>query len=200
MTTTAVLRSEDKIYLGADRRINAADNLKLDSCQKILQLESGEHIAVAGSLVALQAFELFAVDNEIDFSSRLAIYRTMLNYRQDLSVNHLCLTDKHTDSGDFAVMPLLMLIVNNDGVIFSVTNYGEVIEHDKFFAMGSGGDYAMGALYAGATLQAALDAASTFDPHTSPHYDIVEIEIPQLGDNETTYVDADVEDEEDAAS
>jgi len=182
MTTIAVQRvSDTKLLMCADRRVTPSENLSMDGYTKIVRVASGEHIAVAGALAAMQAFELYAEENDLDFSSLLATYRTILNFRQDLSVNQLCLTDKHNDAGDFAAFPLQMLIVNNDGIIFSVMNYGEVIGHDKFFALGSGCAYALGALAIGGSIQQAMQAAATFDTGTSPEYDTYEIEIESNG-------------------
>ena len=195
MTTIAVQRTDENILLCADQRATPVDNMRLDAVSKIIEMSTGEYVAVAGALAAMQAFELFAADNEVDFSSTLTIYRTIMNFRQDLHVNQLCLTDKHTDAGDFAVFPLQLLIVNNDGLMFSVMNYGEVIDHPKHFALGSGAPYALGALFSDVGIHRAMAVAAHFDPATSPTYDTIEIEIPKLGPGETTYYAAD----EDAA-
>lgn len=182
MTTIAVQRiAPNQILLCADKRTTPSETLRLDGVSKIFQAATGEYIAVAGMLAAAQAFELFLSENDLDFSSKLSTYRSILSFRQDLSVNQMCLTDKHTDAGDFAVLPLQMLIVNKDGAIYSVMNYGEVIQHDKFFAQGSGTAYALGALSIGGSIYQAMQAASTFDPATSPEYDTYEISIEENG-------------------
>lgn len=196
MTTIAAYRHKDTIYLAADRRISPSESYYKDgTTSKIILHQYAEedegpvqtvNIGVSGPLVGSQALELFLEAEETDFSSAKGIYRTMLSFRADLHTNQLCMTDRN-GVRDFAVLPMVMLIVNEKGRMFTVLNFGEVIEHKEFCAIGTGMQYALGAMHAVSVANskdlisgqdvvlAALNAAHYHDPATGPEFDLCEI-------------------------
>lgn len=67
----------------------------------------------------------------------------------------------------------ILLMLTKDGIHFMSTTdpYPELVAKD-FYAIGSGGKAAMGALYSGKSLEDALDIAHAVDPYTRPPFDI----------------------------
>lgn len=61
----------------------------------------------------------------------------------------------------------MLLMLDKDGIHIMTTDdpYPEQVAAD-FYAIGSGGDAALGALYAGATLDKAMEIACAVNPHT----------------------------------
>lgn len=77
-----------------------------------------------------------------------------------------------TQGGDF-----VLLIIDKKGQrVRHLDTSGFVWEiHDDIVTAGSGGDYAHGALLAGASVETALRAAAAKDIHTSEPFDIITI-------------------------
>lgn len=70
---------------------------------------------------------------------------------------------------------LEVLFVNPDGKVFITVNGSppsELSEENEFFAIGSGAQYAMGAMKAGADIHKALEIAATFDVYTSGPFEV----------------------------
>jgi ATP-dependent protease HslVU (ClpYQ) peptidase subunit len=67
----------------------------------------------------------------------------------------------------------ILLMLTKDGIHFMTTTdpYPELVSKD-YYAIGSGGKAAMGALYSGKSLEEALDIAHAVDPYTRPPFDI----------------------------
>lgn len=59
-----------------------------------------------------------------------------------------------------------VLVLRHDG-LFQMDGRGVLLPHTaEFFAIGSGGDYAIGAMARGATPEEAVEVAAEFDSHT----------------------------------
>lgn len=198
MTTIAAYRAGKTVHLAADQRINPAATYRLDGAlTKILQHTNEDSdmpvmIGVSGPVTGLQALELFLEGEGGDFSSAFNVYRTILNFRNDLVTNQLCVTDRSADHA-FALFPMQLLIVNSEGRMFTVYNFGECIEHESMCAVGSGMPFALGAMHAAEDLirpnlkaavaeaelaavgekilMAGMSAAANFDPATGPDFD-----------------------------
>jgi ATP-dependent protease HslVU (ClpYQ) peptidase subunit len=67
-----------------------------------------------------------------------------------------------------------LLMVTKKGIFYMLASdpYPELVD-TNFFAIGSGGKVALGALHAGATLEEAMEIAHRVDPYTRPPFDIL---------------------------
>lgn len=66
-----------------------------------------------------------------------------------------------------------MFIVAVDGEAFGVgSDFGVIRESSGVYALGTGSDYALGAVAAGASLEDAVQIAATFDIHTGGRIDV----------------------------
>lgn len=55
---------------------------------------------------------------------------------------------------------------------------------DQFFAIGSGGPYALGAMAMGASPEEAVAIASRFDPATGPEIEVLQLKVARNGRNQ----------------
>jgi ATP-dependent protease HslVU (ClpYQ) peptidase subunit len=83
---------------------------------------------------------------EIDFSSRLAIFETFRALHPVLKEKYF-LNAKDEDDDPYESTQIDALIANPSG-IFGVHSLREVTEYKKFWAIGSGAEYALGAMFA----------------------------------------------------
>ena len=64
-----------------------------------------------------------------------------------------------------------MLVGEIDNHSFCYTD----VSNEDYWAVGSGGEYAMGAMYASSDCRLAMDAACRFDPHTGVGVDVTDV-------------------------
>ncbi len=164
MSTVVVVKKAGKVCIAADSLTSFGD-LKLNSDydaahDKILQFEKN-HLGIVGSAAHQLVLEsVFTskkiIDNkqsekqvekfEIDFSSRLAIFETFRALHPVLKESYF-LNAKDEDDDPYESTQLDALIANPSG-IFGIHSLREVTEYKKFWAIGSGGEYALGAMFA----------------------------------------------------
>ena len=138
--------------------------------EKILRF-GDTYVGLAGWSAAQDIFESIVRNHtdKLDFGGRAAIFETALN------LHGLLKSDYHIDTQEEKDQPvessqLSMLIANAHG-IFEVDSYRTVSEYERFWALGSGRRFALGALYycydmydsAGDIARAAVEAACEFD-------------------------------------
>ena len=110
---------------------------------------------------------------EIDFSSRLAIFESFLALHPLLKEKYY-LNAKDEDDDPYESTQIDALIANPFG-IFGVHSLREVTEYNKFWAIGSGAEYALGAMFsvydsaasAEAIAQAGVAAGAEFNNASS---------------------------------
>ena len=156
MSTVVVAKKAGKICIAADSLTSFGD-LKLDSSydaahDKILQYEDS-HLGIVGSaahqLVLESIFSEKKLEEEkiiVDFSSRLAIFESFRALHPLLKEKYF-LNPKDEDDDPYESTQIDALIANPFGV-FGVHSLREVTEYKKFWAIGSGAEYALGAMFA----------------------------------------------------
>jgi len=113
---------------------------------KIFRLDDN-FIAVSGSAahdLVLQS-ALVKLKNR-DLSSRLAIFETFRKLHNKLKEDYFLNTEEE-DNDPYESSQMTVLIANPHG-IFAVYSMREVYEYHRFWAIGSGRDFALGAMYA----------------------------------------------------
>ncbi len=159
MSTVVVVKKAGKVCIAADSLTSFGD-LKLNfdydvAHDKILQVENN-YIGIVGSaahqLVLESAFSYKETGDKklteklaIDFSSRLAIFETFRALHPVLKESYF-LNAKDEDDDPYESTQLDALIANPSG-IFGIHSLREVTEYKKFWAIGSGADYALGAMF-----------------------------------------------------
>jgi ATP-dependent protease HslVU (ClpYQ) peptidase subunit len=156
MSTVVVAKKDGKVCIAADSLTSFGD-LKLDSRydvthDKILRYDEN-YIGIVGSAAHQLVMEsLFSSKKvvekkiDIDFSSRLSIFESFRSLHPVLKRKYF-LISKDEDDDPYESTQIDALIANPFG-IFGVHSLREVIEYKKFWAIGSGADYALGAMFA----------------------------------------------------
>jgi ATP-dependent HslUV protease, peptidase subunit HslV len=156
MSTVVVAKKAGKVCIAADSLTSFGDlklNSKYDAAHdKVLQFDEN-YIGIVGSaahqLVLESLFSSKKVSEkkiELDFSSRLAVFETFRALHPVLKKNYF-LNAKDEDDDPYESTQIDALIANPFG-IFGVHSLREVTEYTKFWAIGSGAEYALGAMFA----------------------------------------------------
>jgi ATP-dependent HslUV protease subunit HslV len=156
MSTVVVVKKAGKVCIAADSLTSFGD-LKLSNMydaahDKILRFEEN-CIGIVGSAAHQLVLEsVFASKKivekkiEIDFSSRLSIFESFRTLHPVLKQKYF-LNAKDEDDDPYESTQIDALIANPSG-IFGVHSLREVTEYKKFWAIGSGAEYALGAMFA----------------------------------------------------
>lgn len=177
MTTLVAVRKHDEIVIAADSLTTFGD-LKLAapfdrSPEKIVRYRD-TFLGLCGSAAHQLVFEsLLASREDLDFTGRIAIFDTLRKLHPVLKDQHF-LNPKEEDDDPYESTQITALIANGHG-IFGVYSMREVFEYTRFWAVGSGREFALGAMHAlyprlktaEAVARAGIEAGATFDRNSS---------------------------------
>jgi ATP-dependent protease HslVU (ClpYQ) peptidase subunit len=166
MTTVIAIQTDDGVEMIADSQINAnskpyfhPDMVKIVERNKYL-------IGIAGRVIALQA-----IQNNWNPPAIAATYKDSLfkfvvtKIIPSLKVfieNEKIFTDKEKDEGE-----LFSILIAIRGELFEIDeDYAVSRRSDGMYAIGSGSDFALGALMNGASIYEAMKIAETLDVNT----------------------------------
>ena len=159
MTTIVVVKKDGVISIAADSQSTFGDTrlAALDDVRWNKIFQHGEHyFAICGSaahdLVLQSALKKM---KKLDFSNRAAIFESFRKLHGKLKDDFFLKPDEEEDDA-YESSQMTVLIANKHG-IFGVYSLREVYEFQRFWAIGSGRDYAIGAMHA---VYDQLDAAS----------------------------------------
>ena len=173
MTTIVAVRKNGEITIAADSLTTFGDtrlSAQYDRTpEKILQYR-GSYIGLCGSAAHQLVFEsLLAKHGDLDFSTKAAIFETFRKLHPILKEQHF-LNPKEEEDDPYESTQVTALVANEHG-IFGVYSMREVFEYTRFWAVGSGREFAIGAMHAlypklrtaAAIAKAGVDAGATFD-------------------------------------
>jgi ATP-dependent HslUV protease subunit HslV len=177
MTTLAIVRKGNTITIAADSLTTFGD-LRLSasfdkSYEKILH-HKGTYIGLCGSAAHQLVFESLLKDGkDYDFSSKAAIFETLRKLHPVLKEQHF-LNPKEEEDDPYESTQITALIASPRG-IFGVYSMREVFEYTRFWAVGSGREFALGAMHAlygrlrtaEAIARAGVECGATFDKNSS---------------------------------
>lgn len=152
MTTVAVARKGGQVAIAADALVTFGDTRLshgYETNEKVFRI--GESwLGMAGTTahfpVLRKALGTLAPD-ELRLGSRDEVFETFLKLHPKLK-EQFFLNTKEEDSDPYESSQFTVLIANANG-IFGVYSYREVFEFDRFWSIGSGRSFALGAMYAG---------------------------------------------------
>jgi ATP-dependent protease HslVU (ClpYQ) peptidase subunit len=150
MTTIVIAKKDGQVAIGADTLTTFGDT-RLGhpykrAHDKILRFH-GSRIAVCGSSAHHLVLEnIFAEMKELKLGSRAEIFETFRKIHPILK-EKCFLNPKEEDDDPYESSQITALIANNTG-IYGVYSYREVFDYDRFWAAGSGRNYALGAMHA----------------------------------------------------
>lgn len=150
MTTIVVVKKAGYAAIGSeslttfgDTRLGAAYKGEHD---KILHLHdsyigicgsSAHHLVLASALAKMQ---------DVHLNSRMEVFETFRRLHPILK-EHAYLNPKEDEDDPYESSQITALIANASG-IYGVYSYREVFDYDRFWAVGSGRNFALGAMYA----------------------------------------------------
>ncbi len=151
MTTIVAVRKNLTACLAADSLTTCGDlklSEKYDAYSNKIFFDGKNHIGVAGTPVhELVMRHLLAQHGEsLDFSNRGNIFSSFLTMHPLLKEKYF-LNPKEEENTPYESSWIDAMIVNESG-IYSVFSFREVFEYRKFWAIGSGSEFALGAMYA----------------------------------------------------
>ena len=175
MTTIVVVRKGDTAVIGADTlgtygdQRESADFVK--NASKLIRVDHS-WLAVTGHAAMDMALRNIFQETSCRRSFRDVndIYKTSLQLHAMLKDHYFLRLDEEGGEDTFESMQVSLLIANAHG-IFGVCSRRTVLEYTKFYAFGSGEQYALGAMHAVYDHEAdpeqiarrGLEAAVTFD-------------------------------------
>ena len=151
MSTIVVARKGSTACIAADTLTTFGDirlDHSLDKHHSKIQTFGRTHMGIVGSaahtLVAERAFN----DKELkaDFSSRDSTFDTLIRLHPVLK-ERFFLNSKDADEDPYETSQIDAVFVNSNG-IFAMFSLREVYEYTRFWAVGSGAYYALGAMHA----------------------------------------------------
>ena len=177
MTTLVAVRKHDQIVIAADSLTTFGD-IRLGShhdasYDKIIR-HRDTYIGLCGSAAHQLVFEsLLKQHPDCDFGSRLAIFESMRKLHPILKDQHY-LNPKEEEDDPYESTQITALVANAHG-IFGVYSMREVFEYTQYWAIGSGKEVALGAMWAlyprldtaEAVARAGIEAGATFDKNSA---------------------------------
>ena len=149
MTTIVVVRKGSSAVIAADSlttfgTTRLAPTYDRDPHKVVAYRDS--YIGVAGSAAHQLVLENLLVRNQdLDFDGKAAIYDSFRKLHPLLK-DEAFLNPKEEDDDPYESSQMTLMIANPSGV-YAVYSMREVFEFDRFWAIGSGRDFALGAMY-----------------------------------------------------
>jgi ATP-dependent HslUV protease subunit HslV len=176
MTTLVAVRKNDEIAIAADSLTTFGDtrlSAQYDRAPDKIVRYKGTYIGLCGSAAHQLVFEsLLAKHSDLDFSNKGAIFETFRKLHPILKEQHF-LNPKEEEDDPYESTQVQALVANEHG-IFGVYSMREVFEYTRYWAVGSGREFALGAMYAqyprlktaAAIARAGIEAGATFDKNS----------------------------------
>jgi ATP-dependent protease HslVU (ClpYQ) peptidase subunit len=173
MTTVIAIQHNDGVEMIADSQINSSNKPYFhDDMVKIVE-RNKYLIGIAGRVVALQAIQNAWNPPTLPSNYKESIYHFVItrivpslkSFVDDCKM----FTEKEKEEGS-----LFSILIAIKGEVFEIDeDYSVGRRSDGIYSIGSGSDFALGALKAGASIQRALEIAALFDVNTEAPFRIL---------------------------
>ncbi|MBV1777132.1 MFS transporter [Burkholderiaceae bacterium DAT-1] len=193
MTTIVVVRKHDQIAICGDTQSTFGETRMshaFDACPNKIFESHGSFFAIAGSAAHdLVMQSILGKTRGLDFSSRAAIFESFRKLHAKLKEDYFLKTEEEEDD-PYESSQMTVLIANPHG-IFGVYSMREVYEYKQYWAIGSGRDYAIGAMHAvyhladstaSSIARAGVETGCVFDVSSSLPMTLHEIAVIQAHD------------------
>jgi ATP-dependent HslUV protease, peptidase subunit HslV len=151
MTTIAVVRKGEQVAIAADALVTFGDTRLshgYEANDKVFRI-GNSWVGMAGTTAHFPVLRkaLGALPpGELQLESRDAVFETFLKLHPKLK-EQFYLNTKEEESDPYESSQYTVVIANANG-IFGVYSYREVFEFERFWSIGSGRSFALGAMYA----------------------------------------------------
>lgn len=190
MTTCVVVKKAGEVAIAADALVTFGDTRltrAYERNQKVFPV-GDSFVALAGTTAHFPVMRslLAGLGEDCRLGSRDDIFRTFLKVHEKLKTEYFINT-KEDEDDPYESSQIVCLIANPAG-IFGVYSYREVFSFDRFWGIGSGRNYALGAMHAvydqagmsaGEIARIGVDAGVEFDKSSAGP---VEVQVVWLGD------------------
>ena len=187
MTTCVVVRKNNQIAIAADSLVTFGDTRlsnAYETNQKIFQVGES-YITLAGSAAHFPVMRklLTEMGEECRLSTRDEVFTTFSRAHQILKETYF-LNTKEDEDDPYESSQLISLVANRHG-IFGIYSYREVFSFDRFWGIGSGRNFALGAMYAAydsapdarAVAEIGVQAGAEFDKSSAAPFQIISFDI-----------------------
>lgn len=189
MSTIVAVKKNNQVCIAADS-LTTFGETKLSARHdpahdKIIQ-HAGSYIGIVGSAAHQMVLgsALGKIKNDISFSGRQEIFETFNKIHPVLKESFF-LNPKDEDDDAYESSHIDALIVNPSG-LFGVFSLREVFEYTRFWAIGSGADFALGAMHvlydrletAETIARAGVEAGAEFNNATGLPMTLYSIDLP----------------------
>ena len=187
MTTIVVVRKGDTAVIAADS-LTTFGTTRLapayDRHPQKITAYGDSFLGVAGSAAHQLVLENLLVRTpNLDFHGKAAIYDSFRKLHPLLK-DEAFLNPKEEEDDPYESSQMTVMVANPSG-IFAVYSMREVFEFDRFWAIGSGRDFALGAMYtiyaetpsAAMIAQAGVMAGAEFDTGTATPISLHEVRL-----------------------
>jgi len=159
MTTIVVVKKNGIAAIAGDS-LTSFGNVRLGADMDVssdkITMHQGSYIGIAGSAAHQLVIEsVLRRRPELSFRGRVDIFESFRQLHPVLKDEHF-LNPKEEDDDPYESSQLTALIANASG-IFGIYSMREVFEYSRFWAIGSGREFAIGAMYS--CYESELDAA-----------------------------------------
>jgi ATP-dependent HslUV protease subunit HslV len=151
MTTIAVVRKGGQVAIAGDSLVTFGDTRLphgYEANDKVFRI-GGSWVGMAGTTahfpVLRKALSALPAE-ELKLDSRDGLFETFLKLHPKLKETYF-LNPKEEDADPYESSQFTVLVANAGG-IFGVYSYREVFEFDRFWSIGSGRAFALGAMHA----------------------------------------------------
>ena len=187
MTTIVLVRKGDSAVIAADSLTTFGTTRLAPSYDRHphkITSYGDSFIGVAGSAAHQLVLENLLVRTaNLDFHGKAAIYESFRKLHPLLK-DEAFLNPKEEEDDPYESSQMTVMVANPWG-IFAVYSMREVFEFDRFWAIGSGRDFALGAMYslydktksAAAIAEAGVMAGAEFDTGTSTPVSLHEVKL-----------------------
>ena len=187
MTTCVVVRKNNQIAIAADSLVTFGDTRlsnAYEANQKIFQVGSS-YITLAGTAAHFPVMRklLTEMGEECRLNSRDEVFATYTRVHQILK-EHYFLNTKEDEDDPYESSQITSLVANPHG-IFGIYSYREVFSFDRFWGIGSGRNFALGAMYAAydtapdarSVAEIGVRAGAEFDKSSAAPFQIISFEM-----------------------
>jgi ATP-dependent protease HslVU (ClpYQ) peptidase subunit len=149
MSTIVVVKKNNQCCIAADSMTSFGDLLlpaSYDAHHDKIQTFGQTRLGIVGSAAHTLVIEsaMKQTDLNPDFSSRLTIFETLVRLHKILKEDYF-LTPKEIEEDPYESSHIDAVIATPSG-IFGIFSLREVYEYNRFWAIGSGASYALGAM------------------------------------------------------
>jgi ATP-dependent protease HslVU (ClpYQ) peptidase subunit len=187
MTTCVVVKKNNRIAIAADSLVTFGDTRLSNTYEansKIFQV-GDSYITLAGTAAHFPVMRklLTEMGEECKLSSRQEVFETYTKVHQILKERYF-LNTKEEEDDPYESSQITSLVANPHG-IFGVYSYREVFSFDRFWGIGSGRNFALGAMFVAYEQEAdarriaeiGVQAGAEFDKSSAAPFQIYHFEM-----------------------